>query len=410
MKNHYPKIISSCCFLFIFVNVGLPSTSFSVYQPYLVSLPGIGDAGGSLILSIRTLVTLCTMFFVNHFFNRLDCRLTVTIGCLATALGFLAYSIADSLLLFCAGAVCAGFGYGIGGNVGMTLLTGRWYKSRVGTAVGFATVGSGLAGMVVPPIALVIIEGVSLSTAFAVESAFSFAIAVLVFVLIRNHPADIGAHPYGEEDELDANHGRGVGRVDHEPLMIESKIPRRMYLLLIFAMAGVGVMSVGALAYFSILMTTSGYETHFAAITLSVVGGCLTAAKFGSGVLFDRIGPIRATIVLFALSVLGLALCCLMPLQSMPLALLAAICYGMGVSAGSVGISVWSLHFSNEKTRSKTVKDFQVGYSFGGFVGDTFPGFLAHATATYVPAYVIILIWTALSGIIIVSMYRRFSK
>ena len=53
MKQNYPKIISACCFLFLFVNVGMPSTSFSVYQPYLVQL--VGDSGGALVLSVRTL-------------------------------------------------------------------------------------------------------------------------------------------------------------------------------------------------------------------------------------------------------------------------------------------------------------------------------------------------------------------
>lgn len=408
MKKHYPKIISTCCFLFVFVNVGLPSTSFSVYQPYLVSLPGVGDAGGSLILSVRTLATLAAMFVVNHFYNRLDCRLTVTLGCMLTATGFLVYSLADSLVLFCVGAVCAGLGYGIGGNVGMTLLTGRWYKSRVGSAVGFATVGSGLAGMVVPPVALLFIEGISLSSAFLAEAVFSFAIAAFVFALIRNHPDDIGARPYIDEHADADDAGGRAHKPVHSKREGKVELSFRAHALLMLAMVGIGIMSVGALAYYSILMTTCGYDTVFAASMLSIVGACLTVSKFASGVLFDKVGVVRATVTIFFLSVLGLALCCLMPLQSVVLAVVGSICYGAGVSAGSVGISVWSIVFSNDSNRSKIVKDFQVGYALGGFIGDTFPGLLAHVSATYVPSYAIILIATALSGLIIVAVYRSY--
>ena len=39
IKRHYEKVIAACCFLILFTNVGLPSTSFSVFQPYLVDLP-----------------------------------------------------------------------------------------------------------------------------------------------------------------------------------------------------------------------------------------------------------------------------------------------------------------------------------------------------------------------------------
>ena len=33
VKRHYEKVIALCCFLILFTNIGLPSTSFSVYQP-----------------------------------------------------------------------------------------------------------------------------------------------------------------------------------------------------------------------------------------------------------------------------------------------------------------------------------------------------------------------------------------
>lgn len=45
IKQHYEAVVAVCCFLILFTNVGLPSTSFSVYQPYLVDLPGVGHSG-----------------------------------------------------------------------------------------------------------------------------------------------------------------------------------------------------------------------------------------------------------------------------------------------------------------------------------------------------------------------------
>ena len=48
IKQHYEAVVAVCCFLILFTNVGLPSTSFSVYQPYLVGLPGVGHSGGSI--------------------------------------------------------------------------------------------------------------------------------------------------------------------------------------------------------------------------------------------------------------------------------------------------------------------------------------------------------------------------
>ena len=75
VKRHYEKVICVCCFLILFTNIGLPSTSFSVYQPYLVAIPGVGHAGGSVILSVRTFVSLVAMFFVARYYSWLNCRI-----------------------------------------------------------------------------------------------------------------------------------------------------------------------------------------------------------------------------------------------------------------------------------------------------------------------------------------------
>ena len=67
VKRHYEKVICVCCFLILFTNIGLPSTSFSVYQPYLVAIPGVGHAGGSVILSVRTFAIIFVKENIVHF-------------------------------------------------------------------------------------------------------------------------------------------------------------------------------------------------------------------------------------------------------------------------------------------------------------------------------------------------------
>lgn len=446
MNLHYSKIISACCFLFVFVNIGLPSTSFSVFQPYLVALPGVGDSTGSLILSARTLLTFLAMFVVNAYYKKLDCRLAVTGGCALVSAGFACYAVAAHLgilPLFFVAAALTGLGYGLGGNVAVALLTGRWYRTNIGTAAGFAAVGSGVAGMVIPPIALRLIEGLSLSAAFAFDAALTGIVGVIVFALIRNHPKDIGAHPYGWTEDVstaDATNGRSEtdetsgqsetdvtsrqseqGKqgepensdgesepLDHKhgaPTFIPLSKQERAFLLI--ACMGVGIVCMGALSYLTILMTTNGFSPAFAAIMLSVTGVTLTVSKLVSGMAFDRLGTLRGTAIVYALELGGLALLCLAPMGN-PLIMIAAVAlFGAGASTGSTGISTWSIELSSPEERTKLVRNMQIGYAFGGFVGNTFPGFLAEACASYVPAFAIIFATTAISAVILVRIYQR---
>lgn len=98
VKRHYEKVICVCCFLILFTNIGLPSTSFSVYQPYLVAIPGVGHAGGSVILSVRTFVSLVAMFFVARYYGWLNCRIGAFVASICVAIGFGLYALTPKVM------------------------------------------------------------------------------------------------------------------------------------------------------------------------------------------------------------------------------------------------------------------------------------------------------------------------
>lgn len=399
-KRHYEKVIAGCCFLFIFVNIGLASTAFSVHQPYIVAIEGVGDTGGSLILSVRTLVSLVAMLAVNRYYRLCDVRLGVFIASLLVGAGFFVYSLADSLAVFFTGAVLLGLGYGFGGMVAMTHLANRWFSSNIGGVVGFASMGSGVASIVMPLVLVRVIESSSLSTAFLVESATAVVVGVLVFALLRNRPSDLGMRPY------EGKPGRQRKRRDYV-LQPTSAIERA---LLLAAMVCVGMFCCGGITYLSVLATSSGFDTVFAATIVSTAGVALTVAKFAAGELFDFVGAPRGSMVMFAFAVLGFTLCCFAGMGNAALMVVGAISMGAGLSLGTVGISVWSLDLSDAETRSRQIKNFQVCYALGGFIANTLPGIVKDLTGTYTVSYAAMVIIALVAAVIIGRYYRKFAS
>jgi len=399
IKQHYDKVIVGCCFAFIFVNIGLASTAFAVHQPFLVAMEGIGDTGGSLILSMRTLVTILATLVVDRYYELLDVRRGVLIGSLLTAAGFAVYGIAASLPVFLVGAVLLGLGYGFGGLVAMTIVMNRWYSEGIGGAVGFATMGSGVASIVMPLVLVRVIEGASLSTAFLMESAIAAVVGVVAFALLRNRPSDMGLEPHAGKE------GSKKSRRHGEML----PAPAREHTLLMAAMAFVGAYCCGAITYLSVLATTSGFDTVAAATFVSVAGVALTASKFATGELFDFLGTPRGSAVVFAIGFAGFALCLFAGAGSAPLMMVAAVLMGAGLSLGSVGISVWSIDMSSEANRAREIKNFQVAYSIGGFVANTLPGIVKDLVGTYVVSYAGMLVLLAAAAVIVLRYYRKYS-
>lgn len=399
LKGHYEKVIAACCFLFIFANIGLTSTAFSVHQPYLVALEGIGDTGGSLILSIRTLFSFIATLIVDRYYRLFDVRLGVTLACGVTCGGFLIYSFATTLPVFFAGAVLLGLGYGLGGMVAMTYLANRWFATGIGSVVGFASMGSGLTSIVIPLIVVRIIEASSLQAAFTFEAGLAAAVGVISFALIRNRPADMGLKPY------EGKNTRTTRRL-HEM----APAPTGERVLLMAAMVGVGIFSCGSMAYLSVLATSSGFDPVFAATLVSTAGVTLTIAKYTAGKLFDHVGAPRASAIMFSLALAGFAIDCFFGMGNTTLAIAGAVLTGAGISLGTVGISVWSLDLSDPKSRTRQIKNFQVAFSLGGFIANTLPGIVKDLVGSYTVSYAALFAITAIAAFIILRYYRKFKK
>lgn len=432
IKRHYEKIICACCFLLLFTNVGLASTSFSVYQPYLVELPGVGHSGGSIIISIRTFISLIAMFFVARYYDKLDCRKGVAFASFCIGAGFVLYALNTSNYVgLCIGSVFTGLGYGLGGMVASTMLIGRWFKDHVATAAGIAAVGSGVAAVVVPPVVVALESALSLSSAFAAEGVLAIVDALLLYALLRNKPEDIGLTPYVdpklsrtlEEGSESLQSGLGKNGQDatkrsakrekpkkRSQARISRNLPPKMVPVVFVAMVFVGSVSVGGSNYLAVLFTSEGFTTEYAAMLVSISGTCLMVSKLFTGVIFDKIGTAKGSLLFFAIFIAGIVMLCLSDMGNHNLALFAVLLYGTGLALGTVGISIWSIELAPRGQQVKTIKNFQIAYALGGFIFTFLPGFIMEATGTYLVSYVMLLIMVVLAAVIIGGLYVVLDK
>lgn len=395
MNAHYEKVIVACAFLTLFVNIGFPSTSFNVYMPYVVG--EVGDVGGSLVLALRTLASMGAVIVVDRYFHLFDLRVGLALGFAFTATGFAVYGFASTLPVFLAGGVITGLGYGLGGMVGVTMLIRRWYASGFSGAIGLASVGSGVASVVVPICAVHLIEGLSLSISFRIQAFVALVIGVIVFLAMRNRPADMGIKPFERDD--------GTGTAKRGMSGAGRNVSPRTRKLLLVAVTFVGMLCVGGPSYLSILMGECGFDSVFAAAVLSALGVSLTIAKFVSGKVFDRFGTAHGSTIFFMAFVCGPGLCLLSPLHLEPVMVLAAVLYGAGAALGTVGVSVWSVEFADPKNYARSIKNFQLAYSAGGFVANTFPGALKELTGSYMDTYALFFVLASAAMAIVVGIY-----
>lgn len=454
---HYERVIDACCFLFMFVNMGITSTTFNIFQPYINALPSMGDTSGSLVVATRMLFGFFATFFVSRYYKLFDCRLGITLACLLTAIGFTVYSQADTFMLFALGAALNGISYGLGGTVGMTLLVGRWFSENKGTALGIASMGTGLAAILLPIVSIHIIENASLEQAFQFEALISICVAIIVYVLLRNRPSESITivlhqafhHPrqyfvsnlktYASEKCVNNNHVKPSDKFNDagltknktcasnkktddnfwkktgsskKKLSISNStlLPNHYFHFMLLAIFLLGMNSIGSNAYFSVLLKTNGFDAKFIAFILSLTGVSLLSFKFIAGILFDKYGTKRASIILFVLFAGGMLCNCLTFLQQPVLVCFAAVAVYAGLPIASIGISEWALEFSDPKQRVHTVQHFQLFFTAGTFCANLFPGFLYDHVGNYEISYAIFAISVLVAMFIFLCAFRHLHK
>lgn len=418
LKRHYRGITVACAFLLLFVNVGFTSTAFSVYQHYLVEMPGVGNIGGSAIVTTRTLVALLCMFFTDYFFKRVNPRLGFSIATACTCLAFVGFGFFHSLGGLCFAAVLAGVGYGFGGMVASTYLIGNWFTGKIGYVAGIAAMGSGVAAIVIPICAGELIEAFSLSTAFYAEAGLSLFIALLLFSFVRMTPYEVGLEPTSDSDDFMHPLKRRKKKVEKASAQNAKTVAKRTgvtlplsgYVVMVIAIILLGGISVAGYNYFGILLTTQGINQVTAAGLISVAGVFLTISKFLVGAACDRFGTLVGSCIFFILLLSGLVLCALIGTGGVPEAAFAAAVLGIGMPLGTTGISLWSLELTTPDQMLKTIKRFQVSYAFGGFAFNMMPGILCQITGTYTSTYVVLSVMSVVCAILVIGVYMKYAR
>lgn len=397
MKSiHRAWLVCIGCTLLLFCTIGLVSSAFSVYQPYLISDLGLTNAQASSVVTVRNLFALAAMLGVARYYRRLSLRTGAVLAVLGAAASFFLFGIARSFAGCCLSAAVAGTAYGFGGMVPVSLLIGRWFRSRQALALGICSAGTGAATILAPPLLTLLIGRVSLSAAFFAEAGLMALLAVLIFALLRSDPSEQGLAPLGgepaEDDAAPAKGGSGLNRAEG--------------LRMLAAAAMIGAVANPGFSHLAVLYRSEGIDSMTVSLLLSAMGAALTIGKCLYGQITDHWGAARSGWLFFGLMIAGELLCSL-PGGSVSAACVSMLCQGFGLPLGTVGLTVFARDLSAPDAYAATVRHFQTSYLCGALAFGPVPGLLADALGSYLPAYRLLTGFALAAMVLVQGTYLR---
>ncbi|MEL7604119.1 MAG: hypothetical protein AAGU77_13265, partial [Bacillota bacterium] len=134
--RHYGWFIVAGCTLLLFCTVGLATSAFSVFQPYLIEAGGMSNTQGSAMLTVRSLSAFFAIWFVEKALKRTGLRLGVALAAVGSAASFALFGLSRGFIGYSVAAAVAGAAYGLGGMVPVSMLIDRYFQSHKAAALG----------------------------------------------------------------------------------------------------------------------------------------------------------------------------------------------------------------------------------------------------------------------------------
>ena len=243
--------------------------------------------------SIGQLVFAVTGFLIGAQIDKFGGRPFIIAGSLVLALSMISLGSISGLeqWLFINGLLLT-TGSAMIGNLSVNVTLGKWFVEKRGKAVALAGMGISLAGIVLPPVATVLVDSLGWRRSWRMLGVISLLMTLPAAFAVRRRPEDYGQHPDGHSSE-DVAAGRGAAaQRDYENSMTRAQAMRTISFYLLVLAFGLFQISITVMLTQTIpLMTDAGYSRLLASSMISLASVPAFLSKPFWGIMIDRYDP-----------------------------------------------------------------------------------------------------------------------
>jgi len=384
---HYGWLIVLLGGLTIFSCIGLARFGYGMLLPSMRSSLGLAYDQMGFISTGNFIGYLCAVALAPFTLRRFRPRGTVACGLLLVAVCLFGISRSTSFFALFSFYTLIGVGGGFA-NIPLMVLISHWFRRRYrGRANGLMIVGNGcaimLAGSLVPVLNRVFgVDGWRMG--WLMIAGVALVVGLLVALLVRNDPADVGLSPLGEIDPLPVAADGAAERPGGGRLLIR--------LGLIYSIFGMTYMVYGTFIV-STMVGEYGFAEAQAGNFWFWVGFFSLFSSVGFGLLSDRIGRRHALMLIFSLQALAYLLAG-SGLGSVAL-LLSVLFYGLSNFAVPTVMAAVVADCFGLKHAAAAFSAVTLFFAVGQSIGPGAAGMVGEAFATFRYAYLAAALFAA---------------
>ena len=289
-------------------------------------------------------------------------------------------------------------------------IIGNWFVKNRGLAIGLASMGTGIGGMVMNTLSSQLIIHIGWRMTYFVLAVIMFVLVVPPMILIvREKPEDKGLKPYGWEEleaerkaKEQANTQADASDKQFEGYTFAEAIRMPVFWAVVFCSMSMVVAIMSFYPTLSPHLSDCGYSVTFAALMTSISMGALAIGKVTLGRMFDKLGNRTAVTIACSCTLagtIGMIFC------SSPIALAFIVLgVGLGCSFGAVCMPIIVQNIFGMKDYNSIYSKLVVATNLGSALAPVITGRTYDKCGSYVPAYIGVAVLTVIS-IIVLRVY-----
>ena len=363
-----------------------------VAMPTIQLVFGVTRGGGSLPFVAVMIGFGVGGVVMGRIADRYGCALTVAIGSVCVAAGYILAGLAPTFetFVFHHGVLLGFFGCASMFTPVIADIS-KWFRRNRGIAIAICACGNYLAGVIWPPVVHALIERHGWQQAYVGFGVFTMvAMVPLILALARPAPAE-------EAVAFEATAAPHASSLGLSPGM----------LVVLLSMAGVGCCVAMAMPQVHLvpLCADLGFGPARGAQMLSLMLACGIVSRVVFGWIADQIGGLRT--ILFGASLQGIALVLFLPVQGLVALYLVSALFGLfqGGIVPCYAIIVREYFPASEAGRwlGVIILASTLGMALGGWLS----GVIYDWTGSYTVAFVNAIGWNLLNISVIVFLLSR---
>ena len=397
IKKKYYWIIAIVALAVMTVAGGIVNCRSGIFMIPVTESLGISRGDFSLAMSIRGMAGFILSMVSGALYIRLGYRKVVSIGLLVFAVGMGMQAVGNSMTVLCIAAILEGTN-SLCISTGAPRLIGNWFHGRYGLVMGIVSAGTGLGGSLFSILLSKTVKAAGWRVGYWVIVALLVAISLIVWMLVRNRPEEMGLRPYGEgqiatkrkKDHSDHWEGYTMAELKKKP---------------VFYLAILGTFLACTCTYMAFYVVMPyvqdcGMTAETAAVVNSVVMLGLTGAKLVFGYLCDRIGV--KTVTLFSMIAGVISLWLLAGITGPTSAYIAAAVYAMSLTLNGIAPPMLELSLFGYRSSASAAGIFIAMISAASMVANPVCNYLRDAIGSYRPIFRVSAI--VLAGVVVLHL------